>query len=187
MGSTSPPGEDRLNERWHALDGAKPRRRHFVSVGTKLTGGILMVLAVVTAVAYLRVNRNEREQRLSAKERAAIMVTELFAAGVTAPLSFNDDPGVREHISLLMASTNVVYVGLWRAGEARRPGEKIGEMARGVAAPSFDPIIPRGLEVKRTADAITVQKPVISDSGELLGDVLIECSLAEENAAIAAE
>jgi signal transduction histidine kinase/HPt (histidine-containing phosphotransfer) domain-containing protein len=160
--------------------------RHFVSVGTKLTGGILVVLAIVTAVAYLRVNRNEREQMLSAKERAATMVTELFAAGVTAPLSFNDDAGVREHIALLMASTNVVYAGLWRADGARR-GEKIGEIARGVAVPHPSALMPRRLELERTANAVIVQKPVISESGELLGAALIECSLADENAAISAE
>jgi signal transduction histidine kinase/HPt (histidine-containing phosphotransfer) domain-containing protein len=160
--------------------------RSFVSVGTKLTGAILLVLAVVTAVAYLRVNSNEREQLLSAKERAATMVTELFAAGVTAPLSFNDDKGAREHLALLMASTNVVYVGLWRADGARR-GEKIGEIAKDTTpVPRPSVAIALQLEVERTADAVIIQKPVISDSGEVLGAVLIECSLAGENAAIAA-
>ncbi len=170
---------------------SKPDRpkssRHFVSVGTKLTSGILAVLAIVTAVAYLRVNRNTREQMLSAKERAATMVTRLFAAGVTAPLSFNDDPGVREHIALLMASTNVVYAGLWRADGARHRGEKIGEVARGIPAPHASSTIPMRLEVERTADRLSVQQPVVSETGELLGAVLIEWSLADENAVIEAE
>ena len=85
MAATSRPPNARSTERATRPDGFRvPPRRHFVSVGTKLTGGILVVLAVVTAFAYLRVNRNEREQMLQAKERAATMVTELFAAGVTA-------------------------------------------------------------------------------------------------------
>ncbi len=137
------------------------------------------MLAIVTAFAYLRVNRNEREQMLQAKERAATMVTELFAAGVTVPLSFNDDAGIREHITLLMASTNVVYAGLWRADGERR-GQKIGEIARGVAVPQPSAIIPRQLKWS-DRDAVIVQKPVTSESGELLGAVLIELSLAEEN------
>jgi signal transduction histidine kinase/HPt (histidine-containing phosphotransfer) domain-containing protein len=182
------PKTARSEERAAWPDGAKPARgKRFVSVGTKLTGGILAVLAIVTAVAYLRVNRHEREQMLSAKERAATMVTELFAAGVTAPLSFNDDAGVREHIALLMASTNVAYVGSWRADGARRRGEKIGDVARGVAVPRPPSSIPARMEVKRTADTLTVQRPVVSETGEVLGAVLIEWSLAEENAAIAAE
>src|SRR5258708_4067412 len=57
-----------------------PGRRHFVSVGTKLTGAVLLVLSFVTLLAYFEVSRNEREQVLSAKEHAATMVTELFAA-----------------------------------------------------------------------------------------------------------
>src|SRR5450432_2308827 len=183
--STSQAG--RVKEQETPLGASKPRpARSFVSVGTKLTGAILLVLAVVTAVAYLRVNRNEREQLLSAKERAATMVTELFAAGVTAPLSFNDDAGVREHMTLLMASTNVVYVGLWRADGSRR-GDKIGEIARDTPVPHASATIPFQLEVERRADAVIIQKPVISESGEVLGAVLIECSLAGENAAIAAE
>jgi len=187
MAATSPLSAGRSKARGAPRDSSSPRHgRHFVSVGTKLTGGILVVLAIVTAVAYFRVNRNEREQMLRARERAATMVAELFAAGVTAPLSFNDDAGIREHIALLMASTNVVYAGLWRADGERR-GEKIGEMARGVAIPSVSANIARQLVVERTADVIGVQKPVISDSGELLGVALIEFSLAEENATILAE
>lgn len=186
MAATSRPPRERSKERAADRASRRPNGRHFVSVGTKLTGGILVVLAIVTAFAYLRVNRNEREQMLRAKERAASMVTELFAAGVTAPLSFNDDAGIREHIALLMASTNVVYAGLWRADGERR-GEKIGERARGVAAPQPSPVIPRRMVVERTADLVIVQKPVISESGELLGAALIELSLAEENATIAAE
>ncbi|HEX3851042.1 MAG TPA: ATP-binding protein [Polyangiaceae bacterium] len=187
MASTSRPPRARSKERVTRPDGSWARPRgHFVSVGTKLTGGILVVLAIVTAFAYLRVNRDEREQMLQAKERAATMVTELFAAGVTAPLSFNDDAGIREHIALLMASTNVVYAGLWRADGERR-GQKIAETARGVAVPHPSAIIPRRLQVERSPDAVIVQKAVVSESGELLGAALIELSLAEENATIAAE
>lgn len=186
MAPTSPSPKERSKGRAAKPDSSRPRHGgHFVSVGTKLTGGILVVLAIVAAVAYWRVNRNEREQLLGAKERAATMVTELFAAGVTAPLSFNDDAGIREHIALLMASTNVVYAGVWRADGARS-GEKIADLARGIAGPQPSVLIPRRLEVERTADAVIVQKAVVSESGELLGAALIECSLAEENATIAA-
>ncbi|CAN5841991.1 hypothetical protein BH11MYX4_BH11MYX4_04910 [soil metagenome] len=74
---------------------ARTGLRPFVSVGTKLASAMLLVLAVVTSFTYLEVSRNEREQLLAAKARAATMVTELFAAGVTAPLSFSDEAGVK--------------------------------------------------------------------------------------------
>ncbi|HEY4012814.1 MAG TPA: ATP-binding protein [Polyangiaceae bacterium] len=162
-----------------------PGHRHFVSVGTKLTGAVLLVLSFVTVLAYFEVSRNEREQVLSAKEHAATMVTELFAAGVTAPLSFSDDVGVREHVALLMANTAVVYAAVWRADGAL-PGEKVAETARGVPPPEPPPLIPPVPEVERTAQVVAVRHAVTSASGEVLGVVLVEFSLVRENAAIAA-
>ncbi len=161
------------------------RRKHFVSVGTKLTSAMLLVLCVVTAVAYFQVSRHEREQLLSAKERSAAMVTELFAAGVTATLSFGDDKGVREQIALLTANTNVVYAAVWRVDGGTR-GEKLGETARRAVVPQPAPEIPERPLVRRTADSVSVQESVVSASGEILGDVLVEFSLLQENAAIAA-
>jgi two-component system chemotaxis sensor kinase CheA len=146
---------------------------------------VLLVLSFVTLLAYFEVSRNEREQVLSAKEHAATMVTELFAAGVTAPLSFSDDVGVREHVALLMANTAVVYAAVWRADGAH-PAEKVAETARGVRAPEPPPVVPPGPEVERTADVVAVRQPVTSASGEVLGVVLVELSLVRENAAIAA-
>ncbi len=161
------------------------RRRHFISVGTKLTSAMLLVLCFVTAVAYFQVSRHEREQLLSAKERSAAMVTELFAAGITATLSFGDDKGVREQIALLTASPNVVYAAVWRVDGGLR-GEKLGETARRPGVPQPSPEIPERPVVRRTADSIVVQESVVSGSGEVLGIVLVEFSLLQENAAIAA-
>jgi two-component system chemotaxis sensor kinase CheA len=156
-------------------------------VGTKLTGAMLLVLAGVTVVAFLGSSRSEREKLLSAKERAATMVTELFSAGLTAPLSFNDDSGVREHIELLMRSTNVGYAAVWAAHGSLRRGEKIAETARDIRAPAVSATLPLALEVQRHPNTVRIQKPVVSDSGEVLGAVLLEWSLLAENAEIAAE
>lgn len=156
-------------------------------MGTKLAGAIVLVLAGVTVLAFLNSSRGEREKLLSAKERAATMVTELFSAGVTAPLSFSDDAGVREHIELLVQSTNVVYAALWRADGALKRAEKIAETLRDVRAPAVSTAIPLGLEIERATNAILVHKPVVSASGEVLGAVLLEWSLVGENAAIAAD
>jgi two-component system chemotaxis sensor kinase CheA len=164
---------------------AAERRRRFVSVGTKLTGAVLVVLGVVTAFAYLEVSRNEREQLLSAKERAATMVTELFAAGVTAPLSFGDDDGIREHLALLLENSNVVYAAVWRADGDRR-GDRIGEAGRPDAMAEPPAIIPQDSVVTRTRAAIVVKQPVVSASNEVLGVAVVELSLIGENAAIAA-
>jgi two-component system chemotaxis sensor kinase CheA len=160
----------------------------FVSVGTKLTGAMLVVLGIVTLFAYFEVNRNEREQVLASKARAATMVTEIFAAGVTAPLSFGDTPGVREHVAFLTANSNVVYGGVWGAdpGERRTVGEKLGDTARSGYVPRSPPVIPAKVEVERAPDLVLVTQPVVGAAGEVLGVVLVAFSLQQENAAIQA-
>ena len=112
------------------------------------------------------------------------MVTELFAAGVTAPLSFSDDVGVREHVALLMANTAVVYAAVWRA-DGPRLGERLAETSRRGRVPEPPQLIPAVPEVGRTAEVVEVRQPVTSASGEVLGVVIVEFSLVRENAAIA--
>lgn len=163
--------------------------RHFLSVGTKLTIVMLVVLGIVTSITYFQVSRNEREQLLSAKERSAKMVTELFAAGVTAPLSFNDDPGVREHVALLTASSNVRYAAVWDVSESNHAerGTKVDEVIKegSEAAASQKRELPKAIEVERTDDLLTVEQPVTSAAGETLGVVRVSFSLDRELAAIA--
>ena len=163
--------------------------RPFVSVGTKLASAMLLVLGVVTSFTYLEVSRNEREQLLAAKARAATMVTQLFAAGVTAPLSFSDEPGVKEHVALLLSNANVTCAAVWSVDPTQpdRPGERLAETIRGDFAARPAPArIPKAVEVERTASEVVVEHPVTSPSGEVLGVVRVGFSLQRENAAIAA-
>lgn len=162
------------------------QRKRFVSVGTKLTSAMLVVLGIVTAFAYFEVNRNEREQVLSAKEKAAAMVTELFAAGVTAPLSFGDEPGIREHVALLMANAEVVYGAVWAVDATHHGdlGNKLAETARWGRAPTTPPTIHLEVRVQRMADAIVVERPIVGASGEVLGIARVGFSLDRENTAI---
>lgn len=149
---------------------------------------MLVVLGVVTGFTYHEVSQNEREQRLAAAARAAAMVTDLFAAGVTAPLSFGDEPGIREHVTLLRANANVVGGAVW-AADPSHPG-KLGERLAESTSPDFvaspPGAIPSDVQVERTADAIVVDKPVVGGAGEVLGLVRVAVSLRRENAAIAA-
>lgn len=163
-------------------------RAPFISVGTKLACAMLLVLGLVTSFTYIEVNRNEREQLLSSKERAATMVTELFAAGVTAPLSFGDEPGVRESVALLMKNANVLCGAVWgvNAASPDKPGEKLAETTRGGLLPASAPASASVAHIERTATALVLEQPVIGASGEVLGVVRVAFSLQRENAAIAA-
>ena len=105
---------------------------------------------IVTAFAYLRVNRSKARANVAGQGQRGNDGDRTVQRLVSpCPLSFNDDAGIREHIALLMASTNVVYAGLWRCADGERRGQKIGEIARGVAVPQPSAIIPRQLQVER--------------------------------------
>lgn len=164
---------------------ASALRAPFVSVGTKLTSAMLVVLAMVTAFTYLEVNRSDREQLLSSKERAATMVTELFAAGVSAPLSFGDEPGTRESVALLMKNANVLCGAVWGMNGAV-PGDKLAETTRGGFLPAPAPALSSSARIERRPEALVVEQAVRGASGEALGVVRVAFSLEQENAAIAA-
>jgi HPt (histidine-containing phosphotransfer) domain-containing protein/HAMP domain-containing protein len=158
-----------------------------VSVGTKLAAAMLFVLALATSFTYFQVNRNEREQLLAARAKAAMMVAELFAASATAPLSFGDLAGVRENVTLLLKNGNVVCGAVWAADGAHPGdiGEKLAETTRFGFLSVQPREIPGAVRVDRTADAVVVDQPVIGAAGEVLGMVRVAFSLQQENAAIA--
>lgn len=163
-------------------------RAPFISVGTKLACAMLFVLGLGTSFTYIEVSRNEREQLLASKERAATMVTELFAAGVTAPLSFGDEPGVRESVALLMKNANILYGAVWSIDPTTpgRPGEKVAETARGGLRPAGAPASAATAHIERTSTALVVVQPVVGANGETLGVVRVAFSLQRENETIAA-
>lgn len=143
------------------------RHTRFVSVGTKLAGATLLVLGAVTAAAYHQVSAHETEQLLSAKERAATMVAELFTAGLSAPLAFDDEQGVREQIAMVTKSRSVIDASVVPVAERSRP----------TSMPT---------RVERHADSVIVERPVRGALGEVLGVARLRFSLEDERAGIAA-
>lgn len=165
----------------------RKRGRAFVSVGTKLTGAMLVIVAVVTAFTYFEVNRTEREQLLSAKERSGKIVTELFTTGITAPLAAGDAPGVREHVTLLGANNNIIYAAVWGVHGSHR-GDRLAEVIKlpSSRVPAVGEVIPDKVTVERTSDILVVEQPVVSATGGVLGVVRLAFSLQRENELIAA-
>lgn len=176
----------------HALDLAKsepdPRKsQRFISVGTKLAVAMLVVLAVVTSVAYIQVRQNERSQRRAAQEKAASMVGQLFSAGVAAPLAFGDEPSVRDHVATLRDNRDIVYAAVFAADpqDPAHLGEELGEGVhrdRSVAAPAR-PV--SEVTLTHSTGLLTIDHPVRGSAGELLGVVRLGFSTRGDEAAVA--
>ena len=71
-----------------------PPPKRLASLGTKLGLATVMVLAVVSTVLYFELTRRELTSLLGAKRTAALMVTDLFAASLGAPVDFGDTDAI---------------------------------------------------------------------------------------------
>jgi HPt (histidine-containing phosphotransfer) domain-containing protein/HAMP domain-containing protein len=164
---------------------ASAHEKRFISVGTKLAGATVLVLAIVAAGVFVEVSHNQRAQLLQSKELATTIVARLFSAGAASSLTFGDDRGAREQISLLEANDQVVYGALW-ALDSQNPslvGQKLGEMRRAGFASEPVPTAHSDLRVTRGADWLLAETTVVDLGGNPVGIAQLALSLAGENAA----
>ena len=77
------------------------------SIGWKL--GVLVVAVVTTAmaVAFFHFTAREKDGLIDAKEQAAEMVADLFAASLRAPLDFGDEDAIRSELENLRQNRDV--------------------------------------------------------------------------------
>jgi hypothetical protein len=86
---------------------------HGFSIGTKLTIATLAVLVLVSVLLYRELTKRERQSLLSAKETAATMVADLFAASLSAPLDFQDADAIGAELSHLEKNPEVICAKVW--------------------------------------------------------------------------
>jgi signal transduction histidine kinase len=163
---------------------APDSRGGFLSIGWKLAGVTVAVVAVLAASMYVALRRYEETRLLGSKEAAAAMVTRLYVATEVAPLTFRDDKGVEDAVGMLAGNEDIVHASAWALGEGGKLGERLGELRRG---PPVDPPphVPAELVVRRTDAAVIVEAPVADPTGKLVGAVQAAFSLAPERAALA--
>lgn len=167
-GSTMPLGEG----------GVKNRVK--LSIGTKLTFGTLAVLVLVSALLYRELTRRERQSLLAAKQTAATMVADLFAASLSAPLDFSDNEAIETELRHLEKNAEVQCAAVFVRDE-KAPAAKI---ERGCDATKP---VERGDETRPVfhADRVEVARFVLGREGAIVGRMRIVFSLARENAAFA--
>jgi two-component system chemotaxis sensor kinase CheA len=169
---------------------AQPSRRAWggVSVGRKLSGATLAVVLLVAAAVYLGLSRYERHSQMLAKEKAAVMVMQLFSANLSAPLTFADATSVADAVSSVSSNPEIEFGRAW-ALDAERPdaiGAALGVLSRGTHPPEAPSRVPPALQARFTATHVVVEAPVKDPSGKVVGAAQLAFSTAHEEAAIAA-
>jgi hypothetical protein len=97
-----------------------PRGTRFgSSIGTKLTLATLAVLLSVSLLLYRELTRRERQALFAAKETAASMVADLFAASLSAPLDFADQESIATELANLESNPEVICAAVFLRGEDR--------------------------------------------------------------------
>ena len=158
----------------------------FVSLGTKLASVTIPVLAIVAIGVFVEVSRTERSHLLRSKEVAATMVARLFSASAAAALTFGDERGAQEQVSLLTTNDQVVYGALWSLDpqEPSRVMQKLGEVRRANFRSEPPPSAHADLRMVRGADWILVEMPVLDPGSNQVGVAQVAVSLTQENDAI---
>jgi two-component system, chemotaxis family, sensor kinase CheA len=154
------------------------KKRIGVSIGTKLTLATLGVLLLVSVLLYRELTRRERQALLSAKETAAAMVADLFAASLSAPLDFADTEAVESELRYLEANEEVQCAAVFGAGETA----PVAHVTRGCDAsgPVEDAHLGRAVLHE---DRLEVAREVVGREDAKVGRTRIVFSLARENAA----
>jgi two-component system chemotaxis sensor kinase CheA len=158
-----------------------------LSVGTKLSSAILAVVVLVAMVVYVGLSRYERRSLMLAKEKAAVMVTQLFATGLAAPLTFADATGVAETVASLASNPEIEFGAAW-ALDSERPeslGARLGMLSRVESSLEPPRSVPPELRSRFTATHVVVETPVKDPNGKLVGVAQVGFSTAREEAMIA--
>lgn len=156
------------------------RQPRGVSIGTKLTIGTLAVLLLVSVLLYRELTRRERQSLLAAKETAASMVADLFAASLSAPLDFADNEAIETELRHLEQNGEVECAAVF----AKDDPQPVAKIARGCDAGAPIDASQLGRSVIHE-DRVEVARQVMGRENVKVGRARIVFSLARENAAFA--
>lgn len=163
------------------------RRLGGASVGRKLSAATLAVVALVAVAVYLGLSHYERRSRFLAKENAAVMVMQLFAANLSAPLAFADPTSVGEVVGSVSNNPEIEFGAAWLI-DPEHPealGTQLGVLSRGAHPPPAPRSVARTLRSWFTATHVMVEAPVKDPNGKLVGVAQLGFSTAREEAAVA--
>lgn len=156
---------------------ATARSGFAVSLGTKLAVVTVGVLCVVSTALYLELTSRERQHLVSSKTTAATMVSDLFAASLTAPLDFGDTEAVDAELRNLRSNSEIIYAAVW-SGSSPDPIAELRTDRLVVARQGRT----QADETTVFDDRVELFRVVTGRKGGAVGGTRLVFSLASENA-----
>jgi len=145
----------------------QPARAWF-KLGTKLTLGIVLVIAAAALGLGGTFAEMTRGHFVESKRAAAVAFTDLFAASIAPAVDFRDEESLQTDASHFRGRTDALELSVWGDG----PSPLLGQGS--APAPSLGP------STEVLPDRVVVVRPISNPTGRI-GTVRLAFSLAEEN------
>lgn len=144
-----------------------------LSVGTQLAAVTVAVLTLVTTLLVVGLASQQRDRAIAEKSMAATMVTDLFAASVSAGVVFGDNDAVQAVLQNLARTEDVVGGAVYSGARGDVPMGTFGRVA-----------MPSGTNgVSISSDQLVVSRAITDNESRVVGRASVVFSLAGENAA----
>ncbi|HKO93289.1 MAG TPA: ATP-binding protein [Polyangiaceae bacterium] len=137
------------------------------SIATRLALGTVVLVALVTSVVVMELNRLEWQRLVESKRSAAQMVALVMAGSLAPALDFKDDDAVRERVDGLRVNPEILQATVVASGRAE-PTAQYGESAEAECV---------------AGDCIEVLHPIVNPTGDRLGSIQLRVSLNREREA----
>ncbi|HVJ93654.1 MAG TPA: ATP-binding protein [Labilithrix sp.] len=181
MNSRSGPPSTGRPTNGEASNASDPPGR-FVSVGVKLASAMVALVFVVTAVVYVALSRDQRENVLRTKEALALAVATLFADSCAAATVFDDEAALKESVNALGHNDDVEYAAIQSSSAAAPVGPVLAALVRGNEVHVAD--VGAAARVFREPARLIVTAPVHDRENHIIAQVVIAFSLRAENEGI---
>src|SRR5438552_6878876 len=141
------------------------------SVGRKLASATLVVVVLVAIAVYIGLSRYERRSLMLAKEQASVMIMQLLAANLSAPLTFADVTSVAETVASLAINPQIEFGAAWAIDPAHPAalGVPLSVLSRGPRPLAPPRSVPVALGSRFTATDVVVEAPVKAPNGKVVG------------------
>ncbi len=143
--------------------------------------GVTLSVVVAGTFLFYELSGRERDRVIAAKVQASLMLTDLLASSLAAPLDFEDEDATREALGHAKNNEDILWVGAFTASGDRL----IASSAKGADTepPTLGTAQPTEGATLR-ADSVLVTKKVTSRSGNHIGTAVMVLTLEPENRAL---